>query len=299
MEYRTLGRTGLAVSTLGFGALEIGRNWPYWRQDKEDFSRPTESDAIKVIYTALDNGINFFDKAPAYFQSEEILGKAFKGMRKDVLLATKCGEWFDGNNSVYDYSYNETKKFIDNSLRLLQTEYVDLLQIHSASTDVIKQGETLRAMKEAQRAGKVRYLGLSTDVVDAALLAIESGEYDSIQVSYNTINLEYERKVFPIAKEKNIGVIVKDGMARGKLSPKFADVTTTDERKHIEKIKSLADKNKMSLSELAVRFVISNPTVSSVIVGTKKSEHLNSNIAAVRQGSLPSDVVQVILEMNV
>ncbi len=299
MEYRTLGRTGLAVSTLGFGALEIGRNWPYWRQDKEDFSRPTESDAIKVIYTALDNGINFFDTAPAYFQSEEILGKAFKGMRKDVLLATKCGEWFDGNNSVYDYSYNETKKFIDNSLRLLQTEYVDLLQIHSASTDVIKQGETLRAMKEAQRAGKVRYLGLSTDVVDAALLAIESGEYDSIQVSYNTINLEYERKVFPIAKEKNIGVIVKDGMARGKLSPKFADVTTTDERKHIEKIKSLADKNKMSLSELAVRFVISNPTVSSVIVGTKKSEHLNSNIAAVRQGSLPSDVVQVILEMNV
>ena len=299
MEYRTLGRTGLAVSTLGFGALEIGRNWPYWRQDKEDFSRPTESDAIKVIYNALDNGINFFDTAPAYFQSEEILGKAFKGMRKDVLLATKCGEWFDGNNSVYDYSYNETKKFIDNSLRLLQTEYVDLLQIHSASTDVIKQGETLRAMKEAQRAGKVRYLGLSTDVVDAALLAIESGEYDSIQVSYNTINLEYERKVFPIAKEKNIGVIVKDGMARGKLSPKFADVTTTDERKHIEKIKSLADKNKMSLSELAVRFVISNPTVSSVIVGTKKSEHLNSNIAAVRQGSLPSDVVQVILEMNV
>ncbi|MEW5797453.1 MAG: aldo/keto reductase [Bacteroidota bacterium] len=298
MEYRTLGRTGLAVSTLGFGALEIGRNWPYWRQDKEDFSRPAESDAIKVIYSALDNGINFFDTAPAYFQSEEILGKAFKGMRKDVLIATKCGEWFDGKNSVYDYSYNETKKFIDNSLRLLQTEYIDLLQIHSASADVIKQGETLRAMKEAQRAGKVRYLGLSTDFVDAALLAIELGDYDSIQVSYNTINLEYEQKVFPTAKEKNIGVIVKDGMARGKLSPKFADVTTPDERKNIEKIKLLSDKNKMSLSELALRFVISNPIVSSVIIGTKKIDHLTLNIAAVRQGGLPPELVHAIHELN-
>lgn len=299
MEYRTLGRTGLAVSTLGFGALEIGRNWPYWRQDKEDFSRPAESDAIKVIYGALDNGINFFDTAPAYFQSEEILGKAFKGMRKDVLIATKCGEWFDGKNSVYDYSYNETKKFIENSLRLLQTDYLDLLQIHSADTDVIRKGETLKAMKEAQLAGTVRYLGLSTDIVDAALLAIETGEYDSIQVSHNAINLQFAQKVFPSAQEKNIGVIVKDGMARGKLSAKFTEVTTDEERMRIEKIKSLADRHKMSLSELAVRFVISNPTVSSVIIGTKKSDHLNSNIAAVRQGNLPPDVVQAIHEMNI
>ncbi|MBI2427398.1 MAG: aldo/keto reductase [Ignavibacteriales bacterium] len=298
MEYRTLGRTGLAVSVLGFGALEIGRNWPYWRQDKEDFSRPTESDAIKVLYTALDNGINFFDTAPAYFQSEEILGKAFKGMRKEVLLATKCGEWFDGTNSVYDYSYSETKKFIDNSLRLLQTDYIDLLQIHSAEAEILRKGETLRAMKEAQQSGKVRYLGLSTDFVDAATLGIESGEYDSIQVSYNAINLLFAREVFPRAKEKQIGVIIKDGMARGKLSPKFADVATPEERKQIEILKSLADKHAMSLSELALRFVISNPIVSSVIIGTKKQEHLNSNIVSVKQRELPSELVHAIGELN-
>lgn len=298
MEYRTLGRTGLAVSTLGFGALEIGRNWPYWRQDKDDFSRPDESDAVKVIHAALDNGINFFDTAPAYFQSEEILGRAFKGMRKEVLIATKCGEWFDGKNSVYDYSYSETKKFIDNSLRLLRTDYIDLLQIHSANTDVVQKGETLKAMKESQQAGKVRYLGLSTDFVETALLAIGSGDYDSIQVSYNAVNTEYARKVFPTAKEKNIGVIVKDGMARGKLSVKFADVTTSEERKQIEKLQSLADKHRMGLSELALRFVISNPVVSSVIIGTKKDEHLRSNIASVRQGALPDEVVHAIQELN-
>lgn len=298
MEYRTLGRTGLAVSTLGFGALEIGRNWPYWRQDKDDFSRPDESDAVKVIHAALDNGINFFDTAPAYFQSEEILGRAFKGMRKEVLIATKCGEWFDGKNSVYDYSYGETKKFIENSLRLLQTDYIDLLQIHSANAEIIQKGETLKAMKQAQQAGKVRFLGLSTEFTDAALLAIQTGNFDSVQVSYNAINLSFAREVFPKAKENQIGVIVKDGMARGKLSPKFADVTTQDERTQIEKIKLLADKHSMSLSELAVRFVFSNPIVSSVIIGTKKPEHLNSNIASIKQGVLPSELVHAIGALN-
>lgn len=298
MEYRTLGRTGLVVSVLGFGALEIGRNWPYWRQDKDDFSRPTEADAIKVIHKAMDVGINFFDTAPAYQDSEEILGKAFKGMRKEVLIGTKCGEWFDGNNSVYDYSYVETKKFIDNSLRLLQTDYIDLLQIHSASADVIRRGETLAAMKEAQQRGKVRFIGLSTDFIDAAQLAIESGEYDSLQVSYNCINSEMMKNVFPSAQKKNLGIIIKDGMARGKLSPKYADGTTPEERTMIERIKSIADKHQMSLPELAVRFVISHPAVSSVIIGTKKIDNLLANSASVANGALPQEILNSIAEIN-
>ena len=88
MNYRTLGRTGLRVSELGFGALEIGRNWPYWRKEMQDFLRPTESEAIRVLDMAVDLGINFFDTAPAYFKSEEILGKAFKRKRNSVFIAT-------------------------------------------------------------------------------------------------------------------------------------------------------------------------------------------------------------------
>ena len=195
MQYKSLGKTNLSVSVLGFGSLEIGRNWPYWRKELQDFSRPDEKDAIDVVYKALDAGVNFFDTAPAYFRSEEILGKAFKGMRKEVLLATKCGEWFDGENSVYDYSYSETKKFIENSLRLLQTDYIDLLQIHSANLDVLQKGETLRAMKEAQHAGKVRYIGISTELEDAAHFAIESGEYDSLQISYNILKQQMAKDI--------------------------------------------------------------------------------------------------------
>jgi aryl-alcohol dehydrogenase-like predicted oxidoreductase len=153
MKYRTLGRTGLQVSELGFGALEIGRHWPYWRKDKPDFGFPREVEAVKVIHAAYDSGINFFDTAPAYYKSEEFLGKALRDRRHKVYLATKCGEWFDGERSVYNYSASETMKFVDESLRLLQTDYIDLLQIHSASLEVVQSGETLSAMKKAKEQG--------------------------------------------------------------------------------------------------------------------------------------------------
>jgi aryl-alcohol dehydrogenase-like predicted oxidoreductase len=298
MEYRTLGRTGLKVSVLGFGALEIGRNWPYWRQEMDDFTRPDESRSVALLHEAVDKGVNFFDTAPAYQDSEKIIGKAFKGMRKDVIIGTKCGEWFDGKNSVYNYSYDETKKFIENSLRLLQTDYIDLLQIHSANADVIRSGETLRAMKEARQSGKTRFIGLSTDDVETALLSIHSGDYDTIQVSYNAINLQFGRKVFPDAQKNNIGVIVKDGMARGKMTVKYKDVTDRSEQENLAVIDALAKKYSMELSELAMRFCITNPAVASVIIGTKKREHFLSNVSAAENGKLSDDLHSALMELN-
>ncbi|MHB1050026.1 MAG: aldo/keto reductase [Bacteroidota bacterium] len=298
MEYRTLGRTGLNISVLGFGALEIGRNWPYWRQEMDDFTRPDESRSIALLHEAVDKGVNFFDTAPAYQDSERILGKAFKGMRTDVIIGTKCGEWFDGKNSVYDYSYEETKKFIDSSLRLLQTDYIDLLQIHSANADVIRSGETLRAMKEARQSGKTRFIGLSTDDVETAILSIHSGDYDTIQVSYNALNIQFGREVFPDAQKNNIGVIVKDGMARGKLTVKFRDVKDKSEFGKIAAIEVLARKYSMELSELALRFCMTNPAIASIIIGTKEREHFLSNLSAAQKGKLPDDVHTALMEMN-
>ncbi len=299
IKHRKLGRTGLNVSELGFGALEIGRNWPYWRKEKSDFSRPSESEAIKVIHSALSSGINFFDTAPAYFESEMILGKAFKNKRKEVLIATKCGEWFDGEKSVYNYSYSETKKFVENSLKLLQTDYIDLLQIHSANVDIIRNGETIAAMKDVQKEGKVRFLGLSTDFEDAALLAIESKEYDALQISFNALNIEMTKKVFPLAQKNNVGIIIKDGMARGMLTPKFTDVTDARQKEKIEQLSKIAIKNKMTLSELAIVYAISSPIVSSVIIGTKKEEHLRSNVSAVQMSALSNESLNAIAELNI
>ena len=298
MNFRILGRTNLSVSEIGFGALEIGRNWPYWRREKADFSRPDDAEAKKIIFKAIDSGINFFDTAPAYQDSERILGSALKGIRKDIILATKCGEWFDGEHSVYDYSYNETKKFIDNSLRLLQTDYIDLLQIHSANVDVIKKGETLQAMKEAQQSGKVRFIGFSTDYEDAALLGIESGEYDAIQVSHNALKLSMLKDVFPAAKEKNIGIIVKDALSRGQLTSKMSDVAEQEQFSKISQLNNIAKQYSISLTELVVRFSISFPEVSTAIIGTKKVNNLIENIQFAKNGMLPFEIVNKIYEMS-
>ncbi len=298
MKYRKLGRTELAISELGFGALEIGRNWPYWRKDKEDFIRPDDAEAKKIIFKALDEGINFFDTAPAYQDSERILGNALKGNRKNVILATKCGEWFDGTQSIYNYSYSETKKFIENSLRLLQTDYIDLLQIHSANAEIIQHGETVRAMKEAQQSGKIRYLGFSTEFEDAVTLGIESGDYDAVQISHNALRLSMMKNIFPVAKKNTIGIIVKDALSRGQLTSKKNDVQEKDVREKIHLLEKIAEEYSMSLTELAVRFSFSAPEVSTVIIGTKKIANLESNISYATNGILSEEILNKIYAIN-
>jgi aryl-alcohol dehydrogenase-like predicted oxidoreductase len=290
MEYRTLGRTGLKVSVIGFGSLSVGRNWPNWRKEQQDFSRPDEERAIALLRAAVESGVNFIDTAPAYFKSEEIIGKAFKGMRDKVIIATKCGEWFDGEHSVYNYSFDETKKFIDNSLKLLQTDYIDLLQIHSASPDVIRGGETLAAMKEAQREGKVRFLGLSTEFEEAAKLAIESNQFDAVQISYNLIKRSLADAIFPLAERNNIGIIIKDSLAQGKLTDKCRDVADQAERERIEHFRSVAASESMALPELALRFSLTPGVVSTVIVGTKNQDHFTADVDAAAAGALSHEL---------
>jgi aryl-alcohol dehydrogenase-like predicted oxidoreductase len=291
MDYRTLGRTGLNVSVIGFGSLSVGRNWPNWRKEQQDFSRPDEAQAIALLRTAVDAGVNFFDTAPAYFKSEGLIGKAFKGIRDKVIIGTKCGEWFDGEHSVYNYGYDETKKFIENSLQLLQTDYIDLLQIHSASADVVRGGETIAAMKDAQREGKVRFLGLSTEHEDAARLAIESHDYDTLQISHNLLKRMLSDALFPLAEQHHVGIIVKDSLAQGKLTEKFHDIADVNERERIERYRRIAAAESMTLPDLALRFSLTPDVVSTVIVGTKNADHFRANVNAAAAGALSHDLV--------
>jgi len=286
MNYRILGRTNLKVSEIGLGALEIGRDWPYWRKGENDFSRPDEREAIGLVHEAIDLGINFIDTAPAYFQSEELLGKALKGKRHQVVLATKCGEWFDGQSSVYDYSAGATVRFIENSLRQLQTDHVDLLQIHSGNLEVIRRGETLDAMKKAQKEGKVKFLGISLDSEEAAHAALDDAGYDTIQVSYSLLERSMEKTVFQKASDRKIGVIVKDGLAAGRLTPKYGLLSDPVLKERIKKSVDVASHLGISLTEYAIRFILSDSPISTVILGTKKVEHLRANVRCTEEASI-------------
>ena len=214
---RPLGRTGLQVSEIGFGALEIGRDWA--ADVNADPSHPTEQEAARVLNGLLDLGVNFIDTAPAYWSSEEFVGNALAHRRDEFILATKVGEHCDRSGSVYDYSRAATLAFIDRSLARVRTDRIDLLQIHSASMEVLERGETLEAMQEAQTAGKVLHLGM-TGGVNECVRAIEMGGYETVQAPYNLLMLEAEEVLLPLARAKGVGRDIMRGIAGGKLTAK-------------------------------------------------------------------------------
>lgn len=286
MPTRRLGRTGLQVSEIGFGALEIGRPWGL--PVRGDFVVPSEKDAQALLDRALELGINLIDTAPAYMLSEERIGKFMKHRRKEFYLASKCGEYFDGTASRHDFSAAGTLRFIETSLRRLQTDYLDLVQIHCGPDEVgtIREGETLEGMLRAKQQGKVRGVGVSCHA-EGALAALESGAYDVLQLPYSIVNRSIEGEILSRAAASDIGVIVREPLERGKLTekvrlaPSDADPSVTQAKKLLEKMDSQGIQT--PLSQLAIHFVLRKPEVSTVLVGTRKVRHLEEAVEAARQ----------------
>jgi aryl-alcohol dehydrogenase-like predicted oxidoreductase len=307
MEYRTLGRTGLKVSEVGFGALELGRDWSFPVGD--DFGRPGERAAIRALNAALDAGINFIDTAPAYELSEERIGKAISHRRDEFYLATKVGERKnDGEDSHYDYSGKATAAFIDESLRRMKTDYIDLLQIHSAPMEVIHRGETLGVMKRAQEAGKVRFIGMSGQI-EPAIAAVTDGSYDTVQVTYNIVQREAEEELFSLCRENDIGVIIKDGLAAGRLTGKakaLPDEWAGDRERVMRLEEEFVLKGSwhphyllpaLSVAEVALRWLLANETVSTVIAGSRKIENIVSNASVSDGRYFTAEQVQQIISV--
>lgn len=297
VNQRTLGRTGLAVSEVGLGALELGRNWRSW-DSTGDRWRPDEAGAAELLHTALDNGCNFIDTAAAYHRSEERIGAALETRRDEYVLATKFGEWCyekeDGSDwSEYDYSAEAARKFLAESLRKLRTDTIDLWQIHSGSPEQVEDKELLGALQEAKAAGTVRYLGLSCGE-DGAIAAIESGVFDTIQISYSLLDQHMESRVLPLALAHGVGVIIKDPLAGGRLVAAPESFPAEHREWHVgiqDRLRAILPDG-MTLAELALRFVLSHPAVSTVIAGTRKSAHLLANLRAADGQGLPADLLE-------
>jgi aryl-alcohol dehydrogenase-like predicted oxidoreductase len=293
MRYRRLGRTGLKVSEIGLGALELGRDWGI--PIEGDFGRPDERDAISLVRRALDLGINFIDTAPAYQISEERVGKALKGRRQDVYLATKVGEHYNDERGFwYDYGAAAVQSSIEQSLRRLQTDTIDLLQIHSASVEIIRQGEVLDVMQRFQQAGHIRFIGMSGDD-EAALVAIENGSYDTVQVVYNIFNQHPRRTVFPRALEHDTGVIIMVPLGHGVITRK-SEHLDEKEQARVRALDFLIQPDR-SLAQAALQFVLAAEAVSTAIPGTRKVANLESNVAAT-EGKLSSDEIQRLETME-
>jgi aryl-alcohol dehydrogenase-like predicted oxidoreductase len=280
MIIRTFGKTDMKVSALGFGGAEIGFEGV--------------KDASALLNAALDAGINVVDSAAAYLASEELIGKAIGHRRKDYYLFTKCGA-LDGF-SRSDWSASGIRQTIESSLRALQTDYLDLIQLHSCRASVLRTGEAVEALLKAKQEGLVRYIGYSGDGQDA-LCAVELGVFDSLQTSISIADQQCLTLTLPKAHAATMGVIAKRPIANAAWRTGKAP-SNAYHRAYFDRLQTLAYPFLSEPLEQAIatalRFTLFQPGVSTAIVGTTNPTRFRDNLAAVAQGPLDAAVVEAI-----
>ncbi|MEZ0111751.1 aryl-alcohol dehydrogenase-like predicted oxidoreductase [Catenulispora sp. EB89] len=297
MNYRVLGATGIEVSTYALGTMMFGA-----------IGNPDHADGERIIHAALDAGINFVDTADMYStgESEEIVGKALKGRRDDVVLATKVHFSLDGERNHGGNSRRYITRAVEDSLRRLQTDWIDLYQIHrpDPKTDI---EETLGVLTDLVRAGKIRSFGSSTfpaeQTVEAWHVAERRGlmKFRTEQPPYSILSRDIERALLPTAQRLNMGVLTWSPLAWGFLSGKYRRGTDVDftagraalradrfdptlpanaaKYDAVEDLVKLADDLGVTLPQLATAFPLAHPAVTSVIIGPRTMEQLESSLA--------------------
>lgn len=283
---RTLGRTGFEVTTLGFGAMEL-------RGDPRG-PELSDRDAERLLHEVLDLGINLIDTSIDYGRSEERIGKLISHRRNEYFLASKCGCVVGGAQGEHVHTAANIRHGVENSLRLLKTDHLDLVQFHRSLTraEFEQEGALQEAIKLKQE-GKLRFLGVS-GILPNLVEQIELGVFDAFQIPYSALQREHE-DVITKAARAGAGTIIRGGVARGAptdwdRSYYMVPSPTLRDRWEHAKLDDLLDG--LSRIEFTLRFTLSHPGLHTTIVGTSSVEHLRDNIRIAKQGPLPADVVE-------
>lgn len=305
MQHRTLGRTGIKVSPYALGTLMFATQ----------VGNPDPADSIRVIHKALDAGINFVDTADAYGDSEEVVGRALKGRRDTVVLATKVGRPMGTDPNQQGGSRRWIMTAVEQSLRRLQTDHIDLYQIQRPDPETHIE-ETLSALTDLIRSGKVRAIGSSTmpasDIVEAQWVAERRGlqGFHTEQPPYSILNRGIESEVLPVAQRHGMGVLVWGPLAQGMLTGRVRRGEHNDLRRArffqhlnderridvVERLIPLAAEAGLPLTHLAMAFATAHPGVTSAILGPRTVEHLDDLLAGV-DVTLTADVLDRIDEI--
>ncbi|WP_037854140.1 aldo/keto reductase [Streptomyces sp. NRRL S-340] len=309
MQYRTLGRTGVQVSSLALGAMNFG-----------SIGRTTQEEATALVDAALDAGINLIDTADMYGdgESEEMVGKAIAGRRDDIVLATKVGMPMGDERNHRGGSRRWLVTALEDSLRRLGVDHVDLYQLHRWDPATGDE-ETLSALTDLQRAGKIRYFGSSTfpahRIVQAQWAAREHrlSRYVTEQPSYSLLQRGIEAHVLPVTEEYGLGVLAWSPLASGWLSgavragrditthrsgllPDRFDLSVPANQARldaVEKLARVADEAGLTMIQLALGFVTAHPAVTSALIGPRTLDHLRAQLAAA-DTVLPADVLDAV-----
>ncbi|MDG9672054.1 aldo/keto reductase [Hahella sp. CR1] len=304
MKYRTLGRTGIKVSPYCLGAMMFGA-----------VGNADHDEATRIIHKALDAGVNFVDTADFYSQgeSEEIVGKALKGRRDDVVLATKAHLPMGQDPNQQGNSRRWLTRALEDSLRRLQTDHVDLYMIHRPAPDTDIE-ETLATLTDLMRAGKIRAIGTSTfpvaEIVEAQWVAERRGlaRFRVEQPSYSILNRSIEREVLPACEKYGMGVMVWSPLAMGMLTGRYRKGAQTESERvkfnpayfadagkldAIERLSALAQEAGLSLTHLAMAFAIAHPSVTAANLGPRTMAQLDDLLAGA-EVTLSNDILDQI-----
>lgn len=281
----TLGRTGITVTKLGYGAMEV-RGSRIWG------GRPvTDDEADRILKAVLDSGITFIDTANDYGKSEEYIGRFLSRRRDEFTLATKCGCTVvrrDENTDDTPHVWTRENLFrgLHESLARMKTDYVDIMQLHNPSVEQCEEGDLVSVLQEMKEQGKVRWIGCSSTEPHLSTY-IEWGVFDTFQIPYSALERQHE-ELIQKAADSGAGVIVRGGVARGEPGAGLGNTERWAiwEKAGLDDLLSPGE----TRTQFLLRFTNSHPGMSTNIVGTKDPGHLAQNVEAAAKGPLPADV---------
>lgn len=289
MQHRTLGRTGLSVSAIGFGAAPLGN----------EFGDMDESEGARAVQTAIDRGVNFFDTAPYYGRtlSEERLGRALEGRRHEVVLATKCCRY---DQRGFDFSAERVRADIDAGLQRLRTDHVDLFQVHDVEFGQASQilQETLPAMREVQAAGKARFIGITGLPVEMLRSLAEEFAVDTVlsYCHYNLLDQELERVLGPLVDDQGLGLINASPLSMGLLTesePQPWHPAPQPLKDVCPQVAALCREHGRSVMEVALRYAIDNEHVATTLSGIGSVEQLEQNLTVLDKPNDPELLARI------
>ena len=300
MNYRTLGKTGFKVSEISLGTWQIGGDWTH---------KMTVDDGIKLVEEAIDHGINFIDTADVYGMglSEKAVGKVVKGRSERIYVATKCGRQINPHTNE-NYTPGVLRKYVEASLKNMQLECLDLIQLHCPPTEVYYRPEIFELFERLKEEGKILHLGISVEKIEEAIKGMEFENVATVQIIFNIFRQRPSELFFDLAKKKNTGIIVRVPLASGLLTGKYSANTQFDKNDHrnfnrngehfdkgetfsgvdyktgleaVEKLKALFP-GQQNMAPIALKWILQFDAVSCIIPGASSSSQLESNLSTLK-----------------
>lgn len=315
MKTRILGKTGFEITEVSLGTWQVGGKWG---------SKFDNANADSILNTAVDNGINFIDTADVYSdgESEMAVGRLVKSRSERIYVATKCGRQINPHIDV-GYQTDVLRKYVEDSLKRMKLETLDLIQLHCPPTETFYRPEIFGLFEDLKKEGKILNLGVSVEKVDEALKAIEYENVTTVQIIFNMLRQKTAEKFFTEAAKKNIGILARVPLASGLLTGKFTASTQFEKDDHrnfnrngeafdkgetfsgvdyakgleaVDKIKALFPEN-ANLAAIALRWILMFPEISCVIPGASRPEQVLSNIEAAKTPELTNEQMSAIKDI--